>query len=131
MADLLPLDERARPDIFPELTIEPGQDIRDHAALGNHRVIGVLFPKFRDGRGYSTARILRESGFTGDIRAIGDLTIDQVVALHRTGFSSILPDKPITPEAAREALQRFPYVYQRAADSAPPAWELRHGKAES
>ena len=130
MAELLPLDERAQPDLPPELTIEPGQDIRDHAALGNHRVIGVLFPKFRDGRGYSTARILRESGFSGDIRATGDITIDQLVALHRTGFSSIQPDKAITPEAAQQALQRFPYVYQRAADSAPPAWELRHGKVK-
>ena len=128
MPELLSLDDRAQPDLPPELTIEPGEDIREHAALGNHRVIAVLFPKFRDGRGYSTAQILRESGFTGDIRAIGDVTIDQVVALRRTGFSSILPDKPIAEEAVRQALARYPFVYQRAATSAAPAWKLRHGK---
>lgn len=125
MTELLALDGRARIDLPPQLLIDPGEDVRDHAGLGNHPVIGVNFPKFRDGRGYSTARILRETGFGGDIRAIGDITIDQMRFLNRTGFSSVLPAKAIAPAAVAAALSRFPAVYQRAADAGQPLWARR------
>ncbi|MGQ5702764.1 DUF934 domain-containing protein [Sandaracinobacteroides sp. A072] len=126
MAELFPLDDRANPAAEPELVLAPEEDVRAHAGLGNHAVIGIAFPAWRDGRGYSAARILRESGFTGDIRAIGDLTVDQLVFLKRSGFSSLQPARPLDPEAARAALARFPHVYQKATDGAAPAWALRH-----
>ncbi len=125
MDNLLALDARAT-DAEPQLVIAPGEDVRNHAGLGNLSVVAVAFPKFRDGRGYSTARILREAGFAGDVRAIGDVTIDQLVFLKRSGFSSVLPDKPISADAAATTLARFPAAYQRAADDATPAWKLRH-----
>lgn len=126
MADPFALDDRALLSSAPDLTLQPEDDVRTHEGLGNHGVIAIAFPKWRDGRGYSSARILREAGYTGDIRAIGDLTVDQLIFLKRAGFSSLAPDRPIDPAVAQAALARFPAVYQRAADSAQPAWALRH-----
>ncbi|WP_448580061.1 DUF934 domain-containing protein [Thermaurantiacus sp.] len=124
MADILALDGRMRPG-NPELLLAPEEDVRAHAGLHNLAIIGVAFPRFRDGRGYSTARILRETGFQGDVRAVGDVTLDQLLFLKRAGFSSVAPDRPIDPERAKLALARFPAAYQRGADSARVAFELR------
>jgi uncharacterized protein (DUF934 family) len=125
MAEPFAIDARAALSAEPDVVLDPQEDVRAHA-LGNHRVIGLAFPKWRDGRPYSSARILREQGFAGDIRAIGDLTVDQLVFLARAGFSSLAPDRAIDPSVAAAALARFPFVYQRSADSAAPAWALRH-----
>ena len=129
MADPFAIDARALPAADPDVVLAPEEDVRAHGGLGNHKVIGLAFPKWRDGRAYSSARILREAGFAGDIRAIGDLTVDQLVNLKRAGFSSVAADRPIDPEVAARALARFPFVYQRATDDAQPAWALRHGGA--
>jgi uncharacterized protein (DUF934 family) len=126
---VLALDARALSGA-PDAVVQPGDDV---SAAGfarpdsNHRVIAIAFPKFGDGRGYSSAAILRESGFAGDVRAVGDVTVDQLRYLERVGFSSVRPDRPIAPEAARQALERFAFVYQAAADGRAPAWRLRHG----
>jgi uncharacterized protein (DUF934 family) len=128
MAEPFALDPRAALAADPDVVLEPQEDIRSHA-LGNHRVIGLSFPKWRDGRPYSSARILREQGFAGDIRAIGDLTVDQLVYLKRAGFSSLAPERAIDPSVAAAALARFPHVYQSGADASAPAWALRHGAA--
>ncbi|MGL6042608.1 MAG: DUF934 domain-containing protein [Sandaracinobacteroides sp.] len=129
MAELFAIDDRAALLAEPDLILAPEDDVRSHSGLGNHKVIGLAFPKWRDGRAYSSARILREGGFAGDIRAIGDLTVDQLVFLQRAGFSSLAPDRAIDPAVAAAALARFPFVYQRATDSSRPAWDLRHGDA--
>jgi uncharacterized protein (DUF934 family) len=129
MAELFAIDDRATLSAEPDVVLGPEDDVRAHSGLGNHKVIGLAFPKWRDGRAYSSARILRETGFTGDIRAIGDLTVDQLVFLKRAGFSSLAPERPIDPSVAAAALARFHFVYQRATDSAQPAWALRHGEA--
>lgn len=129
--------EPARPTPFLALTpaarevasapwVEPGDDVRTRPELLNAPAVFVRFPKFREGRGYSSARILRELGYAGDIRAVGDLTIDQIVFLKRAGFSSVAPDRPIDPEHANATLKRFAFVYQKAADDRAPAWKLRH-----
>lgn len=120
------IDDRAAIVAEPDAVLGPDEDVRAHGGLGNHRVIGLSFPKWRDGRAYSSARILREQGFAGDIRAIGDLTVDQLVYLARAGFSSVAPERPIDPAVAKAALARFPFVYQRGTDSAQPAWAIRH-----
>ena len=108
--------------------IEAGEDVRallphlDHIAL-----IEIDFPRFRDGRGYSSARILREAGYKGEIRASGDVLVDQMLFMRRCGFDSFAPRAPIDPVALESALSRFDYVYQNAADDAVPVWKLRHG----
>ncbi len=72
------------------VVVEAGEDIRVLAAdLAHVTAIAVNFPKFADGRGYSTARILREDlGFAGEIRAIGDVLIDQIALMRRCGFDA-------------------------------------------
>lgn len=126
MAEFFAIDGRAVSSAEPDVVIGPEEDVRGHAGLGNYRVIGIDFPKWRDGRGYSSARILREVGFSGDIRAIGDLTVDQLIFLKRSGFSSLATVRLIDADVADAALARFPFVYQRATDASAPAWAIRH-----
>lgn len=108
--------------------VEPSDDAR---ALLPHldriALVEVAFPTFRDGRGYSTARILREAGYTGELRAEGDVLVDQVAYMRRCGFDSFAPAKPLDPEVVATVLSRYPEVYQRAADGRTPIWKLRHG----
>lgn len=59
-------------------------------AFDNVQRIDLHFPKFTDGRAFSQAFILRRRGFTGDIRAHGDVLIDQLVQMQRSGFSSVV-----------------------------------------
>jgi uncharacterized protein (DUF934 family) len=90
-------------------------------------LIEVSFPGFRDGRGYSSARILREAGYTGELRAAGDVLVDQIVPMRRCGFDAFAPDKPLDQAAVERALNRQDFTYQKAADGRPPVWALRHG----
>ncbi len=108
--------------------IEPGDDVRALIPqLGQLSLIEIAFPKFRDGRGYSSARILREAGFKGEIRAAGAVLVDQLDFMRRAGFDSFAPDTPLDPAVVDATLARYPYVYQKAADGAVPVWALRHG----
>lgn len=109
--------------------IEPGEDVRRLApALGRLRLVEISFPTFRDGRGYSAARILRdELGYTGELRAQGDVLVDQLPFMRRCGFDSFAPERELDPAALQRALDRFPAVYQRASDGRPAVWALRHG----
>ena len=92
MAEPFVLDGARAREGAPQVRIAPGEALPDAETLRDVSVVGILFPGFRDGRGYSTARMLRERGFDGDIRAIGDVTVDQLFFLLRTGFSSLEPD---------------------------------------
>ncbi len=108
--------------------LEPDEDARlliphlDRLAL-----IEIAFPKYRDGRGYSSARILREAGFEGELRAQGDVLVDQIAFMRRCGFDSFAPESSLNQSDVDAALGRYDFVYQRAADSAVPVWKLRHG----
>ena len=90
-------------------------------------LIEVSFPKFRDGRGYSAARILREAGYMGELRAQGDVLVDQIPFMRRCGFDAFAPEAAIDEAALERALKRYPDVYQKAADARPAVWALRHG----
>ena len=108
--------------------LEPDDDARALLPhLGRIALIEVAFPKFRDGRGYSSARILREAGYVGELRAEGNVLVDQVLMMRRCGFDSFAPDRPLDMAAVDRALTRYDHVYQRAADGAVPVWKLRHG----
>ena len=95
--------------------------------LARVKLVEVDFPKFRDGRGFSSARILREAGYTGEIKATGDVLVDLVWFMRRCGFDSFAPEVAIDPAVLEASLNRYPYVYQDAADAAVPIWKLRHG----
>jgi uncharacterized protein (DUF934 family) len=108
--------------------LEAGDDAR--ALLGHlDRValVEVSFPTFRDGRGYSAARILREGGYTGELRAAGDVLVDQIPFMRRCGFDSFAPEAPVDQAALDRALGRYRHHYQAAADAVVPVWKLRHG----
>jgi uncharacterized protein (DUF934 family) len=108
--------------------IEPGDDARlllGH--LGRIALVEVNFPGFGDGRGYSAARILREAGYTGELRAVGDVLVDQIAAMRRCGFDAFAPNSPLDEADVAAAFNRWPEVYQATTDSRTPIWNLRHG----
>jgi uncharacterized protein (DUF934 family) len=108
--------------------LEPADDARLLLPfLGRLRLIEVAFPKYRDGRGYSAAQILREAGYTGELRAAGDVLVDQIRFMRRVGFDSFAPNAPLDPARLERALNRYAFQYQAAADGGRPIWELRHG----
>lgn len=79
-------------------------------------VIVLPFPKFSDGRSYSAARQLRDAGHRGELRATGDVLLDQLPLMVRTGFDAF----EITNAATIAALERgefpaVPLVYQAGA----------------
>lgn len=107
--------------------IEPGDDARvllpflDRLAL-----VEVNFPSFADGRGYSAARILREAGYTGELRAVGDVLIDQLSHMRRCGFDAFAPDAPLDEDDAQRAFATWDNVYQSTTDGRRTIQELRH-----
>ena len=110
--------------------VEPGDDARvllPH--LDRIKLVEVNFPVFGDGRGYSAARILREAGYTGELRAVGDVLVDQLAYLRRCGFDSFAPDHPLNDADAQAALLRYAEVYTPTVDGRAPIWAKRHGLA--
>jgi uncharacterized protein (DUF934 family) len=75
--------------------------------------IELQFPKFNDGRAFSQAVMLRRRlGFTGELRATGDVLVDQVVQMHRSGFDSAVLRGDQDPDVARRQFARFDGFYQ-------------------
>ena len=110
--------------------IDPGQDVRALIPYTDHIArFDVAFPGYRDGRGYSTARILREAGFEGRVRAVGDVLRDQLFHMLRCGFDEFVVKDRDPGEAIRTAATRYSTVYQSAADTRRPAWALRRAGA--
>lgn len=107
--------------------IEAGDDVTPLIPhLERVQLVEIDFPRFRDGRGFSTARVLREAGYKGEIRATGEVLVDLVQFMRRCGFDSFAPNRPLNPDDVEVALNRYPYVYQDATDDAVPIWALRH-----
>jgi uncharacterized protein (DUF934 family) len=98
--------------------------------LGHLALIALDFPKFRDGRAYSQARLLREQyGFRGVLRATGDVLRDQFSFLVRAGFDSFAVKKPADARVFAESVARFSVVYQPGADGRVPALRRRLQRA--
>ncbi|GAA4052108.1 DUF934 domain-containing protein [Parerythrobacter jejuensis] len=107
--------------------IEPGDDARALLPhLGRLKLVEVNFPAFGDGRGYSAARILREAGYEGELRAVGDVLVDQINFMRRCGFDSFAPEQPLDEADVQAAFERFQAVYQSAADARRTVQEKRH-----
>ena len=91
-------------------------------------VIAVDFPKFTDGRGYSTARLLRERlGYVGELRAIGDVQRDQLYYLSQVGFDAFAMANDHDPEAAVASLRDFSDGYQ-ITQARTPWFRRRHAE---
>jgi uncharacterized protein (DUF934 family) len=100
--------------------------------------IDLHFPHFTDGRAYSQAYLLRRRlGFKGDLRATGDVLIDQLVQMERTGFSSAVLKEGVDPADAKRQFERFPGYYQAdqeadyQADAAETPTVVKTGIGES
>jgi uncharacterized protein (DUF934 family) len=115
-----PLGIRLHSDQPPELIA---------ADLPRFSVIALEFPKFRDGRAYSYARLLRERyGYKGELRAVGDVLLEQLFFMLRTGFDAFELTSQDPVGDYRTALADFSVWYQPAADGRPTAVQLRHRK---
>lgn len=83
--------------------------------------VDLFFPNFTDGRAFSQAYWLRRRrGFKGDIRATGDVLIDQLVQMQRTGFSSAVLRAGVDAADAQRQFERFGGYYQGDAVNAKP-----------
>lgn len=83
--------------------------------------IELHFPKFTDGRAYSQAFLLRRRlGYNGEIRATGDVLIDQLVQLQRTGFDSAVLREDQNPGLAQAQFERYRSYYQGDAVEVRP-----------
>jgi len=98
---------------------ERAESLKDD--LAQFAVIAIDFPKFTDGRGYSTAFNLRKRlGWTGELRAIGDVLRDQLFQMARCGFDAFAtrPDRSI--HDALKGLSVFSETYQASVDNPLP-----------
>ena len=83
--------------------------------------VDLHFPNFTDGRAFSQAYLLRRRrGFAGDIRATGDVLIDQLVQMQRTGFSSAVLREGVDAADAQRQFERFGGYYQADAVHTKP-----------
>ncbi|HXY05336.1 MAG TPA: DUF934 domain-containing protein [Burkholderiaceae bacterium] len=99
-------------------TDDPGCTAEFFSWIG---LIAVQFPKFTDGRGYSSAVLLRNRyGWRGELRAIGEVLPDQLFALRRVGFDSFALRADRDPVAALGAFDPFSNVYQGSVDQPLP-----------
>ena len=115
-----PLGVRLTSDQSPETL---GADVHHFA------VIELEFPKFRDGRGYSWARLLRERlRYKGEIRAVGDVLRDQWLFMSRVGVDAFEVRTGTRLEDFRAALAEQTVFYQPAADRVRNVLDLRHAR---
>jgi uncharacterized protein (DUF934 family) len=105
-----------------------GDDDTDEVAedLPCFDLLAIEFPAFKDGRGYSHARILRDHyHYQGDIRALGDVLRDQLFYMQRCGITSFCVREDTNIEEAIKGLTDFSVKYQTAADGAQPVYKQR------
>ncbi len=103
----------------------------DVEQLGGHArefaLVAINFPTFMDGRGFSTARLLRERyGYQGEIRAIGNVIRDQLFYMQRCGFDAFELREGTDLEASLASLRDFDVTYQGATDQALPLYRRRN-----
>jgi uncharacterized protein (DUF934 family) len=95
--------------------------------LAKAALIALDFPVFTDGRGYSSARMLRTRfGYEGEIRAIGDVMRDEMFYMSRVGIDSFVVKATKDIEKALSAFDDFSVTYQAAADEARPLFRRVH-----
>ena len=109
--------------ILNVLEIANDVDPRDVSLDGVER-IDLQFPKFSDGRAYSQAFALRRRlGFRGEIRATGDVLVDQLVQMQRTGFSSAVLRADQDLAVAQRQFERYASFYQGDAVRPQPLFK--------
>jgi len=100
------------------------------SGLGAIALVALEFPSFRDGRAYSQARALRDRyGFQGELRAIGDVGLEQLGFMLRAGFDAFELTSADPEHDYRVASEEFSLWYQPAADAREAIFERRHGRS--
>lgn len=103
----------------------PLDDVVD--AVDRVMLIALEFPAFTDGRSYSTARLLRERhGFSGELRAVGQVLRDQAQFMLRCGFDAFELAPQVDADSWVEGLSEIAVHYQPATDARSPATQMRH-----
>lgn len=110
--------------------LSPADDVAVLATdLDSLQLIAVSFPSFTDGRGYSQSRMLRERyAFKREIRAVGDVLIDQLFYLYKCGFDGFALRDDQDLGIALRAFRSFSDSYQATVDR-PPLFRRRAGLA--
>lgn len=107
-----------------------GEDVHElEPYLDMLSLVSLRFPIYRNGRGYSAARVLREQmNFTGELRASGEVLYDQWAMMARCGINAFELASDITLETFKTALGELSGAYQPAADTHRGALWARHAK---
>jgi uncharacterized protein (DUF934 family) len=96
------------------------------ADLARLPLVAINFPSIADGRGLSTARLLRERhGYKGEIRAIGTVIKDLLLGMHRCGFDSFLLRDDQDPADALRAFDELGDAYQASVVQPQPLFRRR------
>ena len=96
------------------------------ADLNSLAVVALEFPAFRDGRAYSYATLLRRYGYRGEIRAVGDVLLEQLHFMQRCGFTTYIYNGVDPTGDWATANADMSVWYQPTGDEHPTAIELRH-----
>ncbi|TCK08444.1 DUF934 domain-containing protein [Marinobacterium mangrovicola] len=91
-------------------------------SLDSFPMIAVEFPAFRDGRGFSLARILRRAGFNGELRAVGNPARDQLGYMERCGFNAYEFSEEVYSDDFLKAFEEISVHYQGSADDPRPIY---------
>jgi uncharacterized protein (DUF934 family) len=104
----------AQRTLISGVLINPSDDIQALTdCLETLKLIVINFPKYTDGRGYSHARILRtQMGYSGEIRAIGDIRPDQLLFMIRAGINTFNFEKKQDERQIQQVLTRYGTNYQ-------------------
>lgn len=111
--------DHAQPDT---LVLDNSADAQT-ASLEAVTCVKLHFPKFTDGRAYSQAFVLRRRGFQGDIRATGDVLVDQLLQMQRSGFTSAVLRADQDALLAARLLTQFDGFYQGDARQRNPHFQ--------
>jgi len=119
-------------DVPVGLKLANDQDVEDVAAdLPRFALVALQFPKWTDGRAYSQARLLRSRWrFAGEVRATGEVLVDMLPLLARTGFDAVQLRADQSRDAAERALGFFRGHYQGDVRDNRPLFAQPAGTAE-
>ncbi len=119
--------------VRPGVIVPNTEDVEAlQADLPRIALVALQFPKWTDGRAYSQARVLRSRlRFDGEVRATGEVLVDMLPLLHRTGFDAVVLRHDQSVEAAERARSFFPGHYQGDARDNRPLFAKPAGTAEA
>jgi uncharacterized protein (DUF934 family) len=111
---ILGADDHRADAVERVVTLDNDADpLASREAIALAQRVELCFPDFTDGRAFSQAYLIRRRlGFTGDLRATGDVLADQLVQMERTGFTSAVLKESVDPADAKRQLERFGSFYQ-------------------